>query len=290
MKYLKLLLIFVGIIGGIIIASNFEQWFINPDPDIDPDPRGPYRELQVKIQNSWDECNDWNENIFDENYYMIKARSNKYRGIDVLFDYNTTMAIDRVEAKIFDEWHNADCANSVINNYINAVKHICALDKLASQNARIVEIYNVYSIYNSAYKNANTRSFPINTGFNKTNMTWNSYSKYVGGIDAAISSILNNTYYTTHLANITNISYGLSRNVYRRKICGSNQYYNILANQIYEHFSKIPSDQRTRAQRDQLRSVNTRFSGEAGYEDSRIRNLTYQYAEDADANENNTEA
>lgn len=278
MKYLKLALVFIGVLGGIVIGLNFDSIkniiIQGPDPDSNPIPSS-IEKLQKEIDEGWKQRNDW-----DEEFFIIKCNDiNSYEKyypthIRPLFDANTRLAVERVDNNIFAQWRLSSCNHNIILKYITAIGIICKYDNTAKNNSRIQSINNVNETYKAALVLAGKDFKKISILNN--GVTWTSYNDYVNRIKNNVTNMLNNANYRNYLSNITAISQGL--NSYRNRMHSRASYYTQLESEIVNYYKRIAPSSRNEALYEQLRMVYfDKFNNESGINSFAIENLLAEY-------------
>lgn len=282
MKNIKLILAFIAILAIVIVA------FMRTSPDSYIDmtviPDETYQEYRFQIEDDWKNKNDWDESLYRLNIEIINQLSKTYNNTTPLKDLNSSSAIEIIETKLLHEWKKSTCKKSVIDKYINAKNIICSLDENAKSNKLIVDINDIYRVYEKAYNIVYT-ILEIHPNFD--GRTWNKFDddELVITIRKDQQEILNNNIYKTKLANISDISYGLN-NIHVKISKCRDAFYGELALQIEDYYNNIAKTERTRTQLNSLR--NARNNYEAQYISSQaLNNLAKNFAADVEKNESN---
>lgn len=277
MKAIKILLVFVLILGGVLGAFHlinnnqvFEQF------SIDDNGLETYRKL---FQQEWENAGDWSEEIFSKHCDLVNQLSKDYETTS-LRDMNTSTAVEVVYIKIFERWKASNCKKKDIDKYINAISIIEKADHNATSNPNVTMIRDVYKTYKQAY-NLAYRKIGLSVEFDGS--TWNSYSIYAYGINKELESIKKNTNYTNYLSNIAEIKSNLE-SIPSRLSKGRDRFYDSLADQIIASFSEITSTDRTREDLNKLRNIISKYQEEY-LKSSKLDNFAKTFANDVYANE-----
>ncbi len=278
MKALKLIILFVVLLGGVVGAFLL----INPSsgsdlPSIDANA---YAEYSKDFENDWAGLNDWDEATYvrhQETMDLLKADYN----VDELrnFDRRTVTAI--VYRRIFEEWVKSDCDKKVVDKYMQAVGTITKYEgDAAKSDPDIQQINDVNSTYRAALTLAG-KTIGLTPTFNGT--SWNSYADYSKKIQNEKAAIVGSSNYKEYLKNITAISSKLNRIDSELKT-GRQKFYDALANKIYNHFNKIAPSRRTSGQLQQLRAARNKYEKEYS-SNSKLNTLARKFAQDVSDNE-----
>lgn len=277
MKAIKILLVFVLILGGVLGAF----YLINNDSvvelsSMDDNGLETYRKL---FQQDWENVGDWSEEIFSKHCDLVNQLSKDYETTS-LRDMNTSTAVEVVYIKIFERWKASNCKKKDIDKYINAISIIEKADYNATSNPNVTIIRDVYKTYKQAY-NLAYRKIGLSVEFDGS--TWNSYSNYASSINKELESIKKKTNYTTYLSNISEIKSNLE-SIPSRLSSGRARFYDSLADKIIASFSEITSTDRTRDDLNKLRNIISKYQ-EEHRANSKLDDFAKTFANNVYANE-----
>lgn len=286
MKALKLVIIFVVVLGGIVgafllLSGNNKGAGIVPPED------NPYETYRVQIENEWNQLEDWNEQVYKKNCDLVKQLSADRSGFQYsqpLMDLNTRKAVEIVREKIFAEWNSSSCRKKMVEKYINAVSVIENMDSNAASNPNVKQMKSVNATYIKAYSLAN-RHIGLKPSFD--GQSWNSYESYSNSISSQRNAILADSNYKEYLSNIADVKSGLSSIPYKLAY-EKHRFSNSLAHLIVDYYDDIISEERTRSQLNQLRSTRNRFDSDFP-SNSELNSFIKKFADDVEENETRNE-
>ena len=281
MKYLKLAVIFIVLLGGIILVLSINN---GGDDGVGVSRESIYVRYSREIKEGWANQTDWDKDMFIDYCNKIDALAQDY-SVSTLREFNLTKAIEIVDTKIFEEWAKNDCSKPKVDKYRKAITDICAKDNTAKDNSMVQEILAIYDVYKTAYNYAYSDFVP-ETNFDGN--TWRRYSDYRSATEDDIANTLNNSYYRRHLANITAINNGLRNNASRFE-SGKNTYYEKLAKEIIAHYDRIPVDERNDSDLTKLRTVRNKYNEEYSNNEA-LNNYSRRYALQVQQNNEREEA
>lgn len=280
MKILKLLLVFVIILGGVVgafylIGGGSGSGWEEPSDDT-------YQTYRNQFENDWKDKGDWSDSLFNAHCDMVRQLSLDYN-VAPLKDLNTNTAVEVVYEKIFQQWSSESCKKATIENYIKALGKIQAEDENAKSNPNVQKINSVNDTYKKAYSLAH-KGIGLTPGFDGT--SWRSFSSYSSSMLSEKNSMQNDANYKQYLANIKEIKDGL--NAIPSKLDNARtRFYNDLASDIVNHYRNIEQSSRTRSQLNELRYARNKFNNEAPSSNNYLNNFCNSFADDVDRNESN---
>lgn len=280
MKILKLILVFVIVLGGVVGVF----WLIggNTSSGLDDPSDNTYQTYRTQFENDWKDKGDWSDSLFGAHCDMVRQLSLEYN-VAPLKDLNTTTAVEVVFDKIFQEWSSASCKKVTVEYYIKALGKIQAEDENAKSNPNVQKINSVNETYKKAYALAH-KGVGLTPGFDGT--SWRSFSNYSNYMLSEKNSMQNDTNYKQYLANIKDIKDGL--NAIPSKLDNARScFYNDLASAIVSHYRNIEQSLRTRSQLNELRNARNKFNNEAPSSNKYLNNFCSTFADDVDRNESN---
>lgn len=253
MKSIKLIIVFVIILGGIVgimlIPSN------NEDVTLLSPPEHKVEKFNRETEELWNKVDDWDENLYKTRHQSAQ-RDNKEYDVTSLTTVNTNKAIDIVEKKIEEQWSLADCKKSTIDKYIEAINTIKQVDKSAEKTRPIInDILRINRIYTIAYEYSTKLNFNLEPSVKHKKVktydfaygytpeiylvSWDSskFSKHRQGIKECKAFIISNEDYQTYLSNIENIKERLNSTDSELEEVRNN-YYTKLGGIILEAYNK----------------------------------------------------
>ena len=272
MKALKIIIAFVLILAGVFSAFYFSTRV--GEGSIAPPQDERFEDTRKQIQNEWEQRGDWDDTLYTKNLDLVTQLGVEFNTVP-LKELNTSLAVEIVYKKIFDEWKSPTCQRAVVNKYYNAVSFIKSKDSDANTDNNVKLITQVYSVYNQAYNLAH-QSIGLSPNFNGT--SWNSYSDYRESMLNKRNNMLNNSVYKSHLSNIKDIKEGLN-DIPNKLANGRSEFYNKLAQNIKNYFSRTAWSDRNYDELAKLRNAKNKYEDEYGYS-SVLSNFEDEYASD----------
>lgn len=281
MKALKLIIIFIVILGGVVgalyLISGTGGSVLPPPPD------NTYQTVRTQIEKDWEEAGDWNDSVYYGHCDLVRQLSRKYE-TSTLQDLTTKAASGIVYDKIFNEWSSPQCRDAVVKKYIDAIDIIESKDDNATLDPNIKKIKNVYATYKAA-RNLAQKETGLRPRFDGDQ--WNSFSAHRQKLINERNSIMADPNYTSYLANILYIKNGLN-SMPDRLDKSRNRFYEDLAIIIIQHYSQTPSSEWTSEGLTSLRNTNSRYTREYK-SNSRLSDFTARYAREVSDNESRYE-
>ena len=149
MKALKLIIVFVVILGGVVLAAYLAGG--GPGIGISIGEQSDFDVLKNKISKNWTEKGDWDKETFDKNMQLINQSKNDLDGsAKTLYDQHYNEAVKIVYDKIIAQWASASCSQAVVNKYYGAITTIGSNEqykKRVASDANIAKIRKIYSVY-----------------------------------------------------------------------------------------------------------------------------------------------
>ena len=276
MKALKIIIAFVLILAGVFSAFYFSTRV--GEGSIAPPQDERFEDTRKQIQNEWEQRGDWDDTLYTKNLDLVTQLGVEFNTVP-LKELNTSLAVEIVYKKIFDEWKSPTCQRAVVNKYYNAVSFIKSKDSNANTDNNVKQIQQVYSVYNNAYTLAH-QSIGLSPNFNGT--SWNSYANYRESMLNKRNNILNNRDYKSHLSNIKDIKDGLN-SIPDKLAKGRSVFYSNLAQSIKNYFSRTSWSERNHNELSQLRTAISKYESEYGYSEL-LNSFQREYAWDVEDN------
>lgn len=279
MKQIKLIITFLLILGGVVAAIYFSDGDERRNSESILDV--PLQTYVNKFEEDWNAKSEWDADFFKQKVNHIKQLSREYRDVTVLKDLNTRKAVYLLYTNTFDEWGKERCKKSAIDKYISGIDTITKYDSNAKADASLKKIKDVHKVYVKAYK-LSKEKFRLRPNFN--GKIWGDYSGYAQKKETYKKSIQNDSIYRKYLNNITEIKNGLD-GVTSRLESGRTQFFNDLALEIIDYYDDKLSNERTREDLEQLRSIVIKYNRASRRENSHLIDFYQSYNRDVENNE-----
>lgn len=254
MKFLKLILIFVIILGGVVLAFT-----LLPDADSGKDVNklsaDTMKKYYDKVTQEWETAGDWNDSLFLSHCNLVEQLSRQYAHTEALQDLVTETSTHICYRKVMEEWSRENCREDVVDKYMKAFDCIRKKDRKANYNKELMNALDINATYREALQLARA-TFGLRPNFNGE--TWQSFANYGNRILDQRDRILSHPNYVNHLSGITEIKNGLET-IPDRLWEPRGRFYATLAHQICSHFKKNPTAETLRRLRlvyGRLRSEN----------------------------------
>ncbi len=279
MKAIKIILLFIVVLGGIMGAFFLSGKGHDDDIELSPVADSTFDYYRQKFIKDWEDYGDWNDSLFMNHCYTVKQMRTGH-DVSVLKDLNRRTATEMVSKKIFEQWASADCDKAQIDRYHRALSTIEREDEGAKNDSVVQKIRNVYKTYLSA-RNVAHRSIGLNPNFDGTR--WNSFTDYSTNIIESRDGILRDRNYRAYLSNITELKNGLN-SISVKLADAKKQFYRILADELITHYSQTLKENWDRTRLNELRNHKSRFESE--YSSNKdLSGFASQYAAQVAVNE-----
>ncbi len=246
MRIVKLLLAFVAIAGGILLALNWNSitsWGPFGDEGDGGEDKIDISEECNKIRLAWERCDGWDEEV----YATLRSDidQSKSMGLFSRTGYNTVNNCLRENAvnKACSGYHSAlgnsaSFSHDKVAKCYKGVQRVKELEQLDNDEPRIKEAMALHSYY-SEVKRFTSSSHRIKPDFNTETTEWKSFASIKQGVLNKGNRLLKDPLYAK-VSHIPGFANGLSqehlRSVTER---WRPDFYSALSSQIIAHFSSL---------------------------------------------------
>lgn len=252
MKYIKLLLVFLILGGGIVLALNWGSLFGGT-----PEEEGFASEDGIdinaecdRIRKDWDTKKAWDESV----YQSHRDRIDRYKGMEVL----SRTGFNTLNNALREESVNATClgyrtalkAGSQFNHQqlvteFKGVERVKELEGL-QEDSRIKEIENIHGYYTKV-RNFVGSSHTITARFDTTKTQWQSFDYLQRNILSSAKQLRESSLYK-EMSTVPGFDEGLNETKLRSDTESQRKrFYQSLCDQIISYFSAItPTEDRVR--------------------------------------------
>lgn len=236
MKIVKQILIFAvftGIIFGIFTFVTKQEEVVNTAALSATN----HDQLRADITREWSSRNDWDEDTYNHQLTMI-AQSLNAGVIDDTDSRTLRNLINETAAKkcvsaMDREFARANCDDEKLALNFAGLQSIIMNEKSYAQKQQIVEVSNVYSLYQRVIA-FNNKSFGLSPRFNNVNDTWASWTGHQDRINRQKSEFISNPIFQSRLAGITKVK--AIYNTDSKLQDARTSFYNKLGNEICSYY------------------------------------------------------
>lgn len=242
MKALKLLLIFVVLVGGLFVALNWKSITTtvmdNDDNFVDKDLIDIGKECE-EIRNAWGRCTEWDESLYTAQRADIDQ--SKSMGMFSREGYNTVNNALRESAtnKACESYlaclHDTLFDSSKLQQQYDGVQFLKEHEQLEN-DPRVKEVEERHALYKKIDSFVRSPHY-ISPRFDAEDADWTSFATYQNSILGTARSYRNNQVYTAEMTHIPGFRNGLSENHVRSVTNAQrSRFYEALSAQIINHF------------------------------------------------------
>ena len=287
MKALKLLLIFVLLVGGLFVALNWESMTgSSGDEDFSEKDLIDIGVKCEEIRNAWGRCSEWDESLYTAQCADIDQ--SKSMGMFSREGYNTVnnalreSATNKACGSYLACLHDTLFDSSKLQLQYDGVLFLKEHEKLEN-DPRVKEVEERHALYKKIDSFVRSPHY-ISPRFDAEDADWTSFAAYQNSILGTAKNYRNNKLYTTEMTHIPGFRNGLSEshvrsvtNAYR------SDFYEKLCTQIINHFE---NDSVSQENAKILNEVYNNFSNQAsGYGVDRLAAYYLEYPNKLKANE-----
>lgn len=251
MKYLKLVILTVVIIGAIIGLKVIINSTNKSNVVVDPVAEAHYQELSNKYKTEWGQIRTWDNTLFES---QLKETEDQY-GLDKinasqrdnLFKLIHSYALDAVSEKLVNLFKSTKYDGIAVKNNLDGLSVISKHPDY-SKNEKIIMMKDIDKTYRdilsfiNAIRNSSSSRYTSQMEFvasSEDNVSWNSFSSLKSYDENKRDSWRRNKYYKEYLINNVDLKNGLSSissyiEVHR------DSYYKSVENQIKNRFRNKP--------------------------------------------------
>lgn len=247
MKYVKLILIFLLVAGGLWFVLNWGSLF---SPEKKEKGFGKKDEINVdglrqEMKNEWKGAEEWNADLYVDWFQNIEQK----KGGRLITEKSYNMLRTTLRLCAIDKLSNSFSASLLPANYSEArvktmrdgVDTIVEYEEITDINNQpsLQHIQDVYSLYTEINKFVQSKH-KITSSFNADNLSWKSFADKQKDINSTARAYRNNPLYA-NLENVPGFADGLNEikltsmteKEYRKP------FYDNLSSQIIQHFEYI---------------------------------------------------
>ena len=240
MKILKLLSVFVVLVVGIFLLTQWKTLFGGEEEIVLSDPIN-VNEKCNEIRNAWAKEENWNHDLFTRQLADIKQK-HKLKRFESEGDFETVnntlreSATNCLNTGIFREFHSATCDDALVRKNYDGVSELVSAFSMDG-DSRIKNIKQTKALYDKItafIKSPHT----ITAKFNSSENSWTSFDVLSRSVINTAQNYRGNTIYKEHLSNIKRFIDGLSDSHIRSVVNGQEDgFYRSLSSQIINHFN-----------------------------------------------------
>ncbi len=272
MKILKLLGIFIAVLGIVIGALYIKSALTDTDSDdikiILPDN---VTDQRAEMEDFWNRAADWDAKHFEAEYSHIQqclhANYIDHAAANQLTSLLCNLVINRMHGLQVGEYHKSDCNIGIVKGYMKGIDAVC--QKLSSYNNddRVRQLRDIEKLYDEI-STFGKSSFIPNTNLSENadgSHQWLDYDSYAKGRRQKAADYRENSTYLEFLKNITVLKNGISEeSVNSRLTKGKKSYGSALANAIAAAYEAIPAGEVTQTTFSNIRKDYQNFYRQYG--------------------------
>ena len=236
MKIIKKILIFAvftGIIFGIFTFVTKQEVVVNTAALSATN----HDQLRSDISREWSELKDWDEEIYNHQLTMI-AQSENAGVIDEIDSKTLRNLINETASKkcvaaMDREFARANCDEEKLAHNYAGLQSIIMNEKSYAKKPQIVEVSNVYSLYQRIVS-FNNRSFALSPRFNNVTDSWASWSSHQDRINNQKNELISNPIFQSRLSAITKVKE--IYNTENKLQTARSTFYNRLGDEICSYY------------------------------------------------------
>lgn len=251
MKYIKLFVLTVVIIGAIIGLKALINSTNKADVVVDPIAEAHYQKLSNKFKKEWEQITTWDNNLFEsqlresENEYGLNKIEESQR--DNLFKLIYSYALDAVCENLVELYKSPKYKESAVKHNLNGLT-IISKHTDYSKNEKIILMRKIDKTYwdilsfIKTIKNSSSSRYTSQMEFvasSENNVSWNSFSSLKSYDENKRDSWRENKCYKEYLINNVDLKDGLNSVPSYVEIHRSS-YYKAVEEQIRNRFKNKP--------------------------------------------------
>jgi hypothetical protein len=272
MKILKLLGIFIAVLGIVIGALYIKSALTDADSDdikiILPDN---VTDQRAEMEDFWNRAEDWDSKHFEAEYSHIQqclhANYIDHAAANQLTSLLCNLVINRMHGLQVGEYHKSDCNIGIVKGYMKGIDAVC--QKLSSYNNddRVRQLRDIEKLYDEISTFGKSSFIPGNNLSENADGShqWLDYDSYAKGRRQKAADYRENSTYLEFLKNITVLKNGiLEESVNSRLTKGKKSYGSALANAIAAAYEAIPAGEVTQTTFSNIRKDYQNFYRQYG--------------------------
>ncbi len=281
MKILKIILIFIVLIGGIFLALNWDSLFSDKSTvEIGDDNKIDTTKECDDIRKAWDNTDKWNMALYEDQKSAIEQKNISHRyeenSFEVVMNTLKECAIDKASQGYLNVLK--DSANFTHDILSEQYDGVCTLktDFNLAADKRVTDIIDIHSLYLSAKQFVEDPHTPT-AKFNEKSRSWTSLESYLNGVLKKLKTIKDNKHYDA-IQFVPMFVKGLNRDYIIQNISIQQQkYYEDLSGQIVKCYTNKKNACKTKEQLKvlygQLESIKNTFNKESHYGEQELVDL-----------------
>lgn len=222
MKYIKLFVLTIVIIGAIIGLKKFIDSINERDVVIDPIAEAHYQKLSNEFKKEWEQITTWDETLFEsqhkeaeDEYGLNKIEESQRDNLSKLIH---SYALDAVSENLVNLYKSTKYNESAVKHNLNGLTVISKHPDY-SKNEKIIMMKNIHETYRNILsfikniKNSSSSRYTSQMKFVATsedNVSWNSFSSLKSSDVSRRDSYRENKYYQEYLMNNVELKDGLN--------------------------------------------------------------------------------
>lgn len=251
MKYIKLFVLTIVIIGAIIGLKAIINSINERDVVIDPIAEAHYQKLSNEFKKEWEQITTWDKTLFEsqhkkteDEYGLNKIEESQRDNLSKLIH---SYALDAVSENLVNLYKSTKYNESAVKHNLNGLTVISKHPDY-SKNEKIIMMKNIHETYRNILsfitniKNSSSSRYTSQMKFVATsedNVSWNSFSSLKSFDVSRRDSYRENKYYQEYLMNNVELKDGL--NAIPSYIEGHrSSYYKTVEEQIRNRFRNKP--------------------------------------------------
>lgn len=292
MKTLKLLIIFLVLVGGLILALN---WRLILTSDTSDDNFGDEDLIDIgakceEVRNAWGRCTEWDQDLYsvqrediDQSKSMGMFSREGYNTVNnALRESATNKACESYLTCLHDTLFNA----SKLQKQYDGIQFLTKQEKLGNDQ-RVKEVEERHELYTQINQFVQSRH-TISPRFEAESADWVSFSAHQNYILAKARQYRQHQLYRKEMSHISDFQKGLDEsNLKTSTNKQRSRFYNDLCEQIIDYFEQdIPSQEKAEL----LNSIYNKFSNqESGYGLDKLAAFVVSYRDKLKSNEQTVE-
>lgn len=281
MKILKIILIFIVLIGGIFLALNWDSLFSDTSTvEIGDDNKIDTTKECDEIRKAWDNTDKWNQALYEDQKSAIEQKnlSHRYKenSFEVVMNTLKECAIDKASQGYLNVLK--DSANFSHDVLCEQYDGVCTLktDFNLSVDKRATDIIDIHSLYLLAKQFVEDPHTPT-AKFNEQFRNWVSLESYIKEVLNKLKTIKDNKHYEA-IQFVPMFVKGLNKDYIVQNIQNEQQnFYEDLSGQIVKYFTNKKNACKTKEQLKvlygQLDNIKNTFNKQSHYGEQELVDL-----------------
>ncbi len=265
MKILKVIIVFVVILGGIYFATQWNKIF-QSDGGVEETSAIDVNVKSGEIRSAWASEDNWNEDLLRRqvNSLQREKKLKRYRSDD---DYETvrntirSAGTDKLYTAIFREFHSPTCNHKLVELNYAGVKTLEESFHMENSESlqKVRRVKKVYDDITQFVRNPHA----IVPRYDIASNSWTSFNTLRDGVIRTAANYRNSPIYQEDLCNIQRFIDGLKEAHVKSVVNGQErQFYDSLSSQICNHFRNLSESEITKKNCTRFGQALNKFSKE----------------------------